>query len=313
MRGATMDNPSCEWVRGRLPLYAGADDLGDRERRAIARHLARCPGCRRDRAGLGSAMGALAAVAATTPEDGNEAGLSLSLWPALERRIAAREAGPTGSAAAIVTAWSGLDDDRPMHAAWVQDTLREAIEAVGWREPADRSFPPLPSAVRRVALASLAASILMLSVVLPVAWQWRVAAEARELALAEPVSPLVGFFVHDPIEADSSTGEIGDDERIAELDPVAAAEDLLDQQSAPEPSSSRGRPEDRSVIEDARGRLEVDAHQIARAESIRPPAVIAPAKTSETKPRGGPAHFGFDPVELGTPMPPDGRDSRPIY
>lgn len=313
MRGATMDNPSCEWIRGRLPLYAGVDDLGDRERRTIARHLARCPGCRRSRAGLGSAMGVLAAVAATAPED--EASLSVSLWPALERRIAAREGGPSGSASAsaTVTAWSGLDDDRPMQAAWVQDTLREVIEAVGWRESADWRFRPLPSAVRRVALASLAASILMLSIVLPVAWQLRLEAEARELALTGPVPALVGPPVHDPAEADSTVGEIGGDERIAERDPIPSAEDLLVEEPAPEPNSDRGRPHDRGAIDGARGRLEVDSHQIARAESIRPPVAIAPAKTPQARPTGGPDHFGFDPVELGTPMPPDGRDSRPIY
>lgn len=308
MRGTTMDNSTCEWIRGRLPLYAGADDLGPGERRAIARHLARCPGCRRYRAGLGSAMGALAAVAATVPEDAAVP----SLWPALERRIAARggEASESAMATATVTAWSGLDDDRPMHAAWVQDTLREAIEAVGWRESADWGFRPLPAAVRRVAMTSLAASILMLSVVLPVAWRWRAAAEARELALAEPVPPLVG----PPAYESTGTKSTGVDERIVALDPIPEADELVVvDEPAPGPESGSGRPHNRDVVEGVRGRLEDDSHQIARAEPIQPPAPILPTRTPEAKPTSGPARFGFDPVELGTPMPPDGRDSRPIY
>ena len=99
MMGTTMDNSSCEWVRGRLPLCMGAGDgpddpgddggdLGVEDRRTIERHLAACPGCREHRSELAGALGALAVAAGALPVVPD----APSLWPALERRIAAHQA-----------------------------------------------------------------------------------------------------------------------------------------------------------------------------------------------------------------------------
>ena len=109
MMGTTMDNPSCEWIRGRLPLGMGAGDglghpadeaavdLGVEERRSIERHLAGCPGCRRHRSELagagrpgrrgeglaGHAGGAVVVAGAGASDRG-----------AVPRRRAGREGGP---------------------------------------------------------------------------------------------------------------------------------------------------------------------------------------------------------------------------
>jgi len=284
--GATMDNARCEWIRSRLPLFAGVgdgldgpdDDGGDLDvgdRRAIERHLAGCPGCRGRRADLEGAMGALAAIAGGLPAGSSDA---TSLWPALERRIAARapRAGidPGGMryrepAAGRGPDWAALDDERPLQSAWLQDTLREAAEAVGLG-----ARPGIAGRIRggpwRVAGVSLAASILLLLVVLPVTWRLRSGAEARMLANAEPVAPMVG----PPAPTDVELAEI----------------------EAPAPAKRRG----------------IDARELAQAEVIKRPADPAPAADAAAGGKAGSSRFGYD-LEHVTPMPPDGRDAKSVY
>ena len=160
MMGTTMDNPTCEWIRGRLPLGLGSgegldrpggegDDLGSDEHRAIGRHLAGCPGCRRHRSELADALGALAVAAGTVPVRPD----TPSLWPALQRRIAAL---PTGGvpvedgadpADGPAPPWTSLDDDRPLRSAWMQDTLSEVAESAGlvsWPERWPERWAGLP-------------------------------------------------------------------------------------------------------------------------------------------------------------------------
>jgi hypothetical protein len=294
MRGTTMGNPSCEWIRGRLPLCMGVgdglhdpgddgSDVGVEDRRAIERHLAGCAGCREHRSELAVALGALAANAGALPVVLD----APSLWPALERRIAARRArGDSVKArdrepvAGLGPIWAILDDERPLRSAWLHDTLREVAEAVGLdarseessRAPRDRSgrSPRAPGVSWRVVGVSLAASILALLVVLPVAWRLRAVAEARMLANAEPVAPLVG-------------------------PPAPSGAELADR-GAPAPEVRR----------------DIDARQLAQVEQIKPPADPTPPANAAGSKSGASSSFAYD-LDHMTPMPPDGRDVKPVY
>lgn len=273
MRGRTMDNSYCEWIRGRLPLYAGAGDgpaddgvdLVAADRRAIERHLAGCPACRGRRSELVGALGALAVTAGEPPIAPD----APSLWPALERRIAGHRAcGASGTPGrrdpgAI---WEALDDDRPLRSAWVQDTLREVVESAGLGPRPGRSAGPW-----RVVGASLAASVLVLLVVVPVAFRLRAGAEARMLAYSLPVAPLVG--------------------------PPAP------------PPGSEATARDPLALEDER---DPAAGQLAQAEPIKPPPPADPPARAATEGRPSASRFGYD-LEIGNPMPPDGRDAKPVY
>jgi hypothetical protein len=278
MMGTTMVNPSCEWIRGRLPLSLGdgeapdppgdeAVDLGLEDRRAIERHLADCPGCRRHRSELAGAIGALAVAAGAVPVAPD----APSLWPSLERRITARALGGDPVGVRRAEPVDRLDDDRPLRSAWNRDTLRELAETAGlgaWPGP-----PRLGS--WRVVGVSLAASALMIMVVVPVSWQLRAGAEERMLVNAEPAPAPVGppaWLASSPADADAP---------------------------APDPGERRRLP--------ARERLQ--------AAAIQPPAgptpvAVAPAAAA-SKPQES-SLLGFD-LEPGTPMPPDGRDARQIY
>ncbi len=111
MMGMMMHKPSCEWVRGRLPLWMGlgdgasdpgsdGDDLSAPDRRSIEAHLGACPACREHRSRLARALEALD-LAAVSPPVGADAP---SLWPALERRIAdhhSRDQSPRSRAARV--------------------------------------------------------------------------------------------------------------------------------------------------------------------------------------------------------------------
>ena len=293
MRDSTMDNSSCEWIRGRLPLSMGngddvhdpggdGGDLGLEDRRTIDRHLAECAGCREHRSELAGALGALAAAAGVMPVVPD----APSLWPALERRIAARRPGGDSadarkreSAAGSGPIWAILDDERPLQSAWWHDTLREVAETAGWGTRPERSVragrgrsgrSPLGlCGTWRVVGVSLAASILTLLVVVPVAWRVRAGAEARMLANAVPVPPLVG-------------------------PPAPTRTEVVDLDT-PAPKVEQ----------------DLDARQLAQAEPIKPPADPTPAAASGSKP-GAVSRFGYD-LEHGTPMPPDGRDAKPVY
>jgi hypothetical protein len=213
MVGTTMVNPSCEWTRGRLPLSLGpgaepdppgdeAVDLGDEERRAIERHLAACPGCRRHRSELAGAIDALAVAAGSLPVATD----APSLWPALERRIAARALGGDPAGVRRAEPAVGLDDDRPLRSAWIRDTLREAAEGA-W------PWPPRLGSWRAVGV-SVAASVLMVMVVVPVSWRLQAGAEERMLAIAEPVPAPAGppnWLAPSSADADATAPDLGED------------------------------------------------------------------------------------------------------
>jgi hypothetical protein len=291
--GTTMDNSSCEWVRGRLPLWMGpggglnepGDDGGDlsvEDRRAMERHLGSCPACRERRSGLSRALEVLAATADSLPAvpDGP------SLWPALERRIAtqhSRDGSPRPrareSVAGTVPTWAlaALDDDRPLRSAWVQDTLKEVAETAGLGALSDRvsgtrrgwsgRSPRTAGGSWRVVGTSLAASILALLVIMPASWRQQVAADAIIRRNAEPVEGLVVPMA----QADSSAADIDE----FDVD------------------------EDRDIA----------AGQLARAELVKPPA--DPPASADAKSASS-SRFDYD-LEHGTPMPPDGRDAKSVY
>jgi hypothetical protein len=299
--GTTMDNPTCEWVRGRLPLCMGAGDdpddpsdeggdLGVEDRRSIERHLGTCPVCREHRSGLSRAQEALGVAAAALPAVPD----APSLWPALERRIATHHArdgsrksksrgrGRDGASERERTC-AVLDGDRPLRSAWMQDTLREGFEAAGLGALSDRAGAArrrsAPSArvlqaPRVIVWAGLAASVLAVLVVVPAAWRRQAVAEARILADAAPV------------------------------------EGLILPSAAPEPEArqvAESAPEDDRIAA---------AGQLAQAEAIRPPAEPTPTPAAAADATAGtksaaPTRFGYD-LDPVTPMP-DGRDAKPVY
>ena len=164
MMGTTMDNPACEWIRGRLPLWMGAGDdlhdpdddggdLGIEDRRTIDRHLAACPGCREHRSGWP---------------------VRWMCWPSprarcrpcrMRRRCGPRWSGgsrPIRHAAIRATPGAGasrrggpdLGDPRRRTAAAIgldADTLREVAEAAGLGRASRSVGPGGPRSVRAVA------------------------------------------------------------------------------------------------------------------------------------------------------------------
>jgi hypothetical protein len=259
-------------------------DLSVQDRRTIEGHLRECPRCREHQAGLGRALEALAVTAGVPPMAPDEP----SLWPSLERRIAAHRRGDDswtprvqGPVAGGSQAWPALDDERPLRAAWMRDSLREVVEAAGLGMLSDRSEGPRrghsgrsPRVVRRswrIVGASLAASVLALVVVLPMVWRRQAAAEATILANAAPEASLVG--------------------------PPAPTESMVAEAEEPAPKEDRHIPAD----------------QLAQAEPIRPPAEPSTAADAKAGPKPeAPVRFGYD-LDHGTPMPPDGRDAKPVY
>jgi anti-sigma factor RsiW len=300
--GTTMDNPACEWVRGRLPLCMGAsddpDDPGDErgdlsveDRRSIDRHLGTCPACRAHRSALARALDALGVAAAATPPLAE----APSLWPALERRIASQHARDHSrksrsrardGATEREPTCAALDGDRPLRSAWMQDTFNEGLEAVGLGALSGRLVGTagpgrsgrsarVLQGPRPIVWASLAASILAVLVVVPAAWRRQADAEARILAAAVPVPGLI----------------------VPPAEPQPEAQDIAE--SAPE--------DDRVV----------SGSQLARADSIRPPTEPATASAHAADATSGtrstaPTRFGYD-LEPLTPMPPDGRDAKSVY
>lgn len=290
MMGTTMDKSSCQWVRGRLPLWVGfgdvardpsgdGDDLSALDQRSIEAHLEVCAACREHRSGLASAREALGRAAVAPPLAPD----TPSLWPALEQRIAASRSHDPARTSPVresvverARAWAALDDDRPLRAAWMQDTLREVVEAAGLRtgqvpdRPGRGHSAPSSRAARGrwwIVGSSLAASILAMLVVLPVAWRLRSAAESRIRDNTTPVAMPAGLV-------DSPEDEVPD---LVEPAPV--------------------RPRD------------VPAGQLARAESVKLPA--DPSASPDLK-SDSPLRYGYD-LENGIPMPLDGRDAKPAY
>jgi hypothetical protein len=294
--GTTMDNPACEWVRSRLPLWMGAGDDADdsrdeggdlsvEDRRSIDRHLGGCPACRAHRSGMVRALEALGVTAGALPVDAD----APSLWPSLERRIAAHHARDGSrtppvhqTAAGRERSWAALDGERPLQSAWMQDTLKEVLEAAGLgalsgrseaacrRRPGRSARRVLPVSWRIVG-ASLAASVLALLVVLPASWRRQVAAEADIANNSAPVVGVLGPPVGPPSEATDS--------------------------AEPVPEHDRGIP----------------PGQLAQAEPIRPPAEPPPAADAPAGAKPGtPPRLDYD-LEPVRPMPLDGRDAKPVY
>jgi len=77
-----MGNPSCKWVRDRLPLLAGAE-LWGLDLRRVERHLIGCPKCRHQRTSMDQALEVLHIASAESPTQPD----SPSLWPGLARQI----------------------------------------------------------------------------------------------------------------------------------------------------------------------------------------------------------------------------------
>jgi hypothetical protein len=262
------------------------DDLGAGDRRSIEAHLEACPPCREYRSGLARALEALDLAAVSPPLIPDAS----SLWPALERRIAARQS-PKGAPAPDAPepvverarVCAALDDDRPLRSAWMQDTLRELVEAAGFGARPDRSGGAGRGPVRsgassrsaggrwRIAGASLAASVVAWLVVMPVTWRMRAAAEARIIGNAAP--------------------------SVARLDePVTPPAPEWPDPAEPHPAKDRG----------------IAAGGLAQADPIKPPADPPSAADAAAGAKSGaPARYGA--LEHGTPMPLDGRDDKPAY
>ncbi len=291
--GTTMNHPACEWVRGRLPLWRGplesagdpdgdGGDLDAAEHRAIERHLAACTACRAHRSGLSRAFEALGAAAAAVPA----APEGPSLWPSLERRIAAHVmAGASRpreeDVADRLEACAALDAERPLRTAWMQDTLKEGF-ADSILGGLDGSRPSV--SMPRVLGASLAASILLLAVVVPAQWRRQSAAEADIRSNARPVAGLL---------------------RLPSARPAPAPEPPAHLAATARRNPRRGH------------RRDLPAGQLAQADLSRAPAVpvtaTTPAPTAATEPAPGAAsRIGYD-LEPVTPMPSDGRDSQAVY
>lgn len=94
---------NCREAQRELALHAG-EDLGDSQREAeVQQHLAECASCRRQHAGVKSALAALAVADSSSTYESVH-----SLWPAVRRRIAQGDvsslAGWTWQSAAPVLA-----------------------------------------------------------------------------------------------------------------------------------------------------------------------------------------------------------------
>lgn len=292
-RGTTMDNPDCKWVRGRLPLWSGPDEVADdpdgtqgdwlaSDRRSIEHHLATCSSCAAYRSSLTRALSALVAA-----DDGLPAvAQAPSLWPALERRIAAHSdargasrSAPSGYTSAQREAvCAGLDDERPLRSAWMQDSVGEMFDAVGDLVLSAPFGRPAPRrrAWQVTGAAVLAASVLALLVAMPALWRGPSAAPAGSRAEAIPVA------------------------------------DQIDEPVPPEPEVANlleSRPDDDPHDQ------ELPAGQLARADLPPAPSPASapadPVATADPRP-GTATRLGFD-LEPGTPMPPDGRDAKPVY
>lgn len=294
----TMGNPECVWARARLPLWVGVnddpterngegDDLSLEDRQSIDRHLGACPPCRRYQADLERAYRALAGAASSllvVPD-------APSVWPLLERRMAAHDARTRPSwlrAVQRVTdrglrALTDLDGERPLRLVWMRDSLGEVLEGAGLgrRGARARNGPGEPPGrgqeaaaqsgwrPARVTGAAVAAAVLVLLIGLPAVRRQHSDAQSIIRDNAEPLAGLV-------------------------MPPVPAPEETP---APPDLADDRGIP----------------ARELAQAEPI--PVPQAPASGHEGSPpskTATPSRLNFD-LEHGTPMPPDARDAKPVY
>lgn len=313
--GTTMNHPACEWVRGRLPLWRGplesagdpdgdGGDLDAAENRAIERHLAACTACRAHRSGLSRAFEALGAAAAAVPA-GPE---GPSLWPSLERRITAHamagESQPREQDAADrLEACAALDAERPLRTAWMQDTLKEGFaDSILGGLGGSRASMSMSMSVRRILGSSLAASILLLMVVVPALRPRQPSASADIPPNARPVAVLVRPPSARPAPAPEPPAHI-----------AAAA--------AAHRSRRRGHRRDLPAGQLAQADLKhspaVPVTIAAPAPTPAPAPATASATSNATEPAAGTrsgtaSRIGYD-LESVTPMPSDGRDSQAVY
>jgi hypothetical protein len=200
--GKSMGNRECHWIRARLPLWVvrgdehgghethgERGDLSGRERRHIERHLALCPACREYRASLDQALGALA-IAATQLPVWSEAP---SLWPALERRIADRNAHPVarrpkpdrGASDRSPRSWGDFAGTHSSRPPGTHDTIGDAVAGRDRWQPRSRRWAGL---ILKVGVA--AAVLVAFAGLSVVRQQWTNAQStilANALPLAEPV------------------------------------------------------------------------------------------------------------------------------
>jgi hypothetical protein len=291
-----MANPTCEWVRVRLPLRVGdgrdptgpgdgGGDLGAEDCRSIDRHLGCCPSCRQHQVALERALGALAGAAAVLPVPPE----APSLWPALKQQIQAHEARsdarPSPAVPGVVEGrlrvWADLDGDQPLHSAWMRDSLREVMEMAGWYggwvlrgawSGGGREDSGCASHRGRGWLVGWSAAAAILAVVIGIPVAHRHAADAEATILAN-AAPREGWVIIPPLPLQR--------ERPATADPGVVRE--------------------------------LPARQLAQADPVplpEPPAAGSDG-TAASK-AATPTRFGYD-LQLGIPRPPDAREFKPVY
>jgi hypothetical protein len=200
--GKSMGNRECGWVRARLPLWVeiglglgqteGSGEGGDltaKDSHKVERHLADCASCRRHRATLEQALGALEVAAAYLPVLPE----APSLWPTLEHRIAACDTNaasrkPWGLRALValsVRPWGDWDGERPLRQAWTRDTIQQALAGQSLQKAELKRRPGL------VLRFGVAAAVLIALIGIPVLRrQWEGAQStiiANSVPLADPI------------------------------------------------------------------------------------------------------------------------------
>jgi hypothetical protein len=290
-----MANPTCEWVRTRLPLRVGdgrdparpgdeGGDLSAEDCRSLDRHLGCCPSCRRHQVALERALGALAGAAAVLPVPPQ----APSLWPALEQQIQAHEARRDARSSPAVPgvvegglrAWADLDGDQPLRSAWMRDSLREVMEMAGWSSGwvvrgtwsgGGRKDSRCGSARGPGWVVGLSAAAVILAVVIGIPVAHRQAADAEATILAN-AAPREGWVI-----------------------PLV-----------------RSQP-DRPATADPGADRELPARQVVQAEPVplpEPPAAVGDGSAASKA--ATPTRFGYD-LQLGIPMPSDAREPKPVY
>jgi hypothetical protein len=231
--GRFMGIRECDWVRARLPLFAGdgvhasapgdGGDLAADEALVIERHLSDCSSCREHRAAIGRALAVLVAAAEQMPFE-HEAP---SLWPVLERRIAMRDARRTSRwrqtarrLAERLAPKTMLDRARPLRLAWTRDSLLEALRRGRTSLGSNRDT----GLVLRYGIAVALAVVFVGASALRRQWvdaQSTMASNAAPLADRDPPSrpidePTMVSAPEDPAEPPTR--------QVAEADPVRGSE-----------------------------------------------------------------------------------------
>jgi hypothetical protein len=283
--GKMMRNPACDWVRVRLPLWVGdgvdynpteqngeEGDLSATDRQAIERHLGDCACCERYRLDLDQAMGVLAIAATQMPVEPQ----SPSLWPALERQITSHDARKSSVglrtasrfAHSLSRAWETLDGERTLGRAWNRDSLREALGGGRRRTAASNQIP------RLILGASLAASLLVAIIEVPVLRRQWADAQAKIVANAAPLA--------DPV--------------VSPQPPEEVPLDIADSEEVNDGAANQ-------VVQTEPART-IETTPVAGLDGT-----ATPPKPSTALP---PRRFGFD-LDHGTPMPSDAREPKPVY